>query len=135
MEKILDGFGCGSSNRWQVFMDIFNNESLDDEALNWGFNLAYTTGRGINLDDVEKILPLLDLKLVSGEKGMELYNSLPEEVTLYRGTNMEECWSLAYGFSWTTDIKVARFFAFEYFATKDNGDRCVIQVNVKKRGY
>lgn len=129
MEAALMGIGCNSENRWQVFMSLFDTGNLDEEALNWGFHIAYTNGRVIKLDDVEKVLPLLNLELVSGEEGMNFYNSLPDVVTLYRGTSEEECNSMAYGFSWTTDVKVAKFFAYRH-TTKN---RCVVGIDVEKK--
>lgn len=41
------------------------------------------------------------------EDAAELFDSLPERVTIYRGC----CHSRVQGFSWTTDIELAKFFA------------------------
>lgn len=44
----------------------------------------------------------------------ELFNNLPDEVTIYRGCTKQEIKSGKYRMSWTLDRKTAEFFAFEY---------------------
>jgi hypothetical protein len=45
---------------------------------------------------------------------LEFYNSLPEEVEIYRGLTIAEQNSKNFGVSWTLKKEVAEFFAYKY---------------------
>ena len=62
------------------------------------------------------------------------YDAMPNEVTVYRGCFFMECHSRR-GQSWTTDAKVAEFFAWDnyYYLPEDElKQRNVIKATIKK---
>jgi hypothetical protein len=65
----------------------------------------------------------------------ENLESLPKEITIYRGMTLSEFKSGVFGISWTLDPKVAHFFAFTYgrnFATK-NEKKMIHKMTVSKK--
>lgn len=58
------------------------------------------------------------------------YQSLPDEVEIYRGCNIHELDETGFplGISWTMDYKVAEFFAYRY----KNKEGCIIKTKVPK---
>ena len=65
----------------------------------------------------------------------ENLESLPEEITIYRGMTLSVFNSGVFGISWTLDPKVAHFFAFTYgrnFATK-NEKKMIHKMTVSKK--
>ena len=74
---------------------------------------------------------------VMTKEAYDLYQSLPEKVTIYRGMTVKESRQRKYSFgiSWTLDRKVAEFFAYEYirnFATQ-NEPKTVLEAIVDKK--
>ena len=45
---------------------------------------------------------------------LKIYNSLPENITIYRGMTTEELESGDFGISWTLSKECDGFFAFKY---------------------
>jgi len=65
---------------------------------------------------------------------LKIYNSLPENITIYRGMTTEELKSGDFGISWTLSRERAEFFAFKYgrnFST-ENKPKVVHQLEVTK---
>ena len=65
---------------------------------------------------------------------LKIYNSLPENITIYRGMTTEELESGDFGISWTLSKECDGFFAFKYginFST-ENKPKVVHQLEVKK---
>lgn len=63
-------------------------------------------------NDIEKLkghLESIDKELFMDEKNKRFYESLPEQVTVYRGVYSEE--SLYDALSWTTEFETAQWFA------------------------
>ena len=64
---------------------------------------------------------------------LNYYNQFPEEFTVYRGTNEEEFESKKFGVSWTSEQKVAEYFAFrEEEWTSLRSKRIVLAATVRK---
>lgn len=66
---------------------------------------------------------------------LDYYNQIPEEFTIYRGTNEEEFESKKFGISWTSEQKVAEYFAFreeEWTWTSERSKRIVLAATVHK---
>lgn len=64
------------------------------------------------------------------EENLAFYNSLPEQVVVYRGCDydeVEEC-GVPLGISWTTELKVAEFFAYRW----NNPNGCICKAVVPK---
>lgn len=65
---------------------------------------------------------------------LKIYNSLPENITIYRGMTVAELESGDFGISWTLSKECAEFFAFKYgrnFST-ENKPKVVHQLEVLK---
>jgi len=68
------------------------------------------------------------------KKELKVYNSLPENITIYRGMTTEELESGDFGVSWTLSRERADYFAFTYgrnFST-EGIPKVVHQLEVKK---
>lgn len=87
---------------------------------------------------LKNLEPSTVIKAFAGEpeeimtkKDFKKYETLPEYVTIYRGCDMdelEEGLGCPLGLSWTTDYKVAEFFAYRF-----GGDnKCVVKTVVSK---
>ena len=48
------------------------------------------------------------------EQELEVWQNLPQQVSIYRGMTIEENISGDFGISWSLSIETANFFAFEY---------------------
>lgn len=62
----------------------------------------------------------------------KFYDSLPEDITLYRGGDASELENDEYGYSWTTDLETAKKFAGE-MARYRREDPVVMTVDIKKK--
>ena len=63
---------------------------------------------------------------------------LPEEITLYRGTSIDEYNSQAYGQSWSLSEKIAKEFSYKYYRSEFqrknlNSDRIVLKMIVNRK--
>ena len=97
-----------------------------------GFLDAYTSmdahkGEWVPFNDKEKIFAAMRKEMEGKDK--ELYLSLPNKITVYRGANVDELESEDYGFSWTLNQDIARKFATETSPTKD---RVILKAIVNK---
>lgn len=85
-----------------------------------------------HLEPIEVLLAFnnTDPKEYLSEKDYEYWQSLPDEVEVYRGCDIHELDETGFplGISWTVDYKVAEFFAYRY----KNDEGCVIKAKVPK---
>lgn len=121
----------GGSYMWEIFNFICCNCNPTTKAISEGLNQAYTLGH-YNKEEALEWLQYTDKKYLMDKKEQRVYDSLPEEVTIYRGTSLEEAENGEYGLSWSYDIEEAKMFAYEYWKYKGQRGRCVLQANVKK---
>lgn len=111
MEKNL--FHVGSHERWDLFMEICHHNKITDEAYNIGLDIAYTTGKPNSIEEAEEFFEHSDINLLLDGEGKKYYDSLPVNILIYRGCNLDE---MADGkvraLSWSLKQGVAEFFAF-----------------------
>lgn len=80
-------------------------------------------------------LPKIRMSLYSEmiKEDQVFYDDFPDEITIYRGTSMEEYTSGKFGQSWTLSVDVANYFAFGLKQEKCNShDRIVIKTQIQK---
>lgn len=67
---------------------------------------------------------------IMGEEQIAFYNSIPDQVEIYRGCSYDEVEEsgVPEGISWTLDYKVAEFFAYRY----GNENGCIVKAIVPK---
>jgi hypothetical protein len=99
-----------------VFLKIHNQ--LSDKSYWGGLGISYTLS-GLPSEDSDTLFKLFNADRIHKEYLMteverELFNKLPEELTIYRGCSDKEIESGNLRFSWTLDEKVAKFFAKKY---------------------
>lgn len=100
---------------------------LSAPAFNCGLKEAYTMSYG-DLDMWLYWFSCSSPRLLMNKTELEKYKSLPDVVTLYRGTDEQTIEEYCYGLSWTDRREIAEFFAFR-------GDRkgVVIKANVSRK--
>jgi hypothetical protein len=76
---------------------------------------------------VEMFESVTDRRLLMDEDDLQLYDSLDEEVTVYRG--VDKRFSTHPSLAWTTDIEVAKWFANRF----DDIPGVVLQAKVLKK--
>jgi hypothetical protein len=130
IERWLLGY-FDNNERWGAFCWLVDNCKLSKRAFNVGLKEAWTTGRG----DIKaiKYFGKSERKYLMDNMERAYYKKLPNIVTIYRGCN-----KLEYedddnflGLSWTTERKVAEFFAFRNRGCNINDGR-VYSVNISK---
>lgn len=122
-----------NSTRWNVFVDMWNKYPMTTAAFYYGLNHAWTHGVPGVADDVAELFYYVELfEQMKRERGArKFFNDMPDVVTLYRGahdvtpSDMHIC---SIGYSWTTDRKIAEFFAFRH----GQSNRAVYAVTVDK---
>ncbi len=80
-------------------------------------------------------LPEIRINLYSEmiKEDQVLYDAFPNEITVYRGTSMEEYASRKFGQSWTLSVGVANYFAFGLKQEKCNShNRIVMKAQIQK---
>ena len=130
IKGILLGIGCDNYNRRQLFCNLCHDQEMTDEAYNYGLNLAYTCGNAGR----EAFFYFSDYRvskdLIMEEKDKQLYDKLPQQLIIYRGCDLiESKEGNEFGISWTTERKVAEFFAFRY----NNHNGRVFGLEIDKR--
>ena len=129
VENILLGVGCNNFNRWETFCSLCRDYELTDEAYNYGLNLAYTCGYAGKDAFFYFFDPRVSMKLLMDEKEVNEYELLPNDLTVLRGCNSKEAETNDFGISWTTERRVAEFFAFRF----ENHDGRVYGMDIDKR--
>jgi hypothetical protein len=75
-----------------------------------------------------------DKNCLMTEEELQFLNSLPDEIRIHRGMDLEEAKSENYGASWSLSKKVAEFFAFKYLVTdEDKKQRTVVSLTIPKK--
>jgi len=129
VEDILLGIGCDNYNRWETFCSLCRDYELSDEAYNYGLNLAYTCGNAGKDAFFYFCDPRVSMELLMEKDEFEEYKKIPNELTVFRGCNLVEAEIGDWGISWTTERKVAEFFAFRF----ENHDGRVYGIDIDKR--
>lgn len=124
---------CVSNNNvWEMYKFLCQHTYMTERGLGTGFRIAYTYGK-CDVDDFEDYIPWGEARrFIMNREEMNYLNSLPDTVTIYRGTCKDEFENKEYGTSWTINPEKANFFAYEYIMTKTEGERCVIKTEVPK---
>lgn len=85
-----------------------------------------------HLEPIEVLMAFnnTDPKDYLSTKDYEYWQSLPDEVEVYRGCDIQELDEAGFplGISWTLDYKVAEFFAYRY----KNEEGCIVKATVSK---
>lgn len=95
---------------------------------------AYEHSDGIDIDLADELFGEFEDEFWVGladKKSQKFYGELPDVVTIYRGCTKAEAESKNYGVSWTTDKKVAEFFAHEYIR-RDTDNGVVLEAQINK---
>ena len=129
VKDILLGIGCDNYNRWETFCSLCRDYELSDEAYNYGLKLAYTCGNAGKDAFFYFCDPRVSMELLMEKDEFEEYKKLPNELTVFRGCNLVEAEIGDWGISWTTERKVAEFFAFRF----ENHDGRVYGIDIDKR--
>lgn len=111
-----------NDKRFMKPVEEMTNREIVEEYVLHGLNYLNPLDviRAFN-DDPENIM---------SEDELTFYNSIPDEVEIYRGCSYDEIEEegVPQGISWTTDYKVAEFFAYRY--GDENG--CIVRTVVSK---
>lgn len=109
-----------AKQRLKYFSTI--KEYLSKEDYAFALKTTYLKTSGLNdpnapikLDELIKYFNAIDKKVLMG-KDYDIYKKLPDEVTIYRGTNVKEYHD---AISWTIDKKVAIWF-YQKYESKGN---------------
>lgn len=123
----------GNKERWKLFCKLVESNKLTKKAFNVGLKDAYTTG--VYDYRAQDYFAISDKNLMMDKAEIKYYNHLPEVVTLYRGASyreFDEEWRESnFGLSWTTERKVAEFFAFRGKGCSIKDGR-VYKIEIKK---
>ena len=114
-----------------MYLDhIKKNYKLSDEAFSEAVKLSYIQGKSLRRAYKYFINKKYSWIIVASNEEKEIYNSLPERLIIYRGTNKAEAigYNFDLNFSWTLDRGIAEFFAFRH----NLADRLVIEVEISK---
>lgn len=107
---------CSSFDRFQTFLKI--KDQLNDKDYWRTLADAYTGSDNLyHLKEEVKDVFLEDRshrEFLMTKKELKIYNSLPENLTIYRGMTVEEHESGNFNVSWTLLKERAEFFAFKY---------------------
>jgi len=107
---------CSSFDRFQTFLKI--KDQLNDKDYWRTLADAYTGSDNLyHLKEEVKDVFLEDRshrEFLMTKKELKIYNSLPENLTIYRGMTVEEHESGDFNVSWTLLKERAEFFAFKY---------------------
>ena len=104
-----------------MFLDLvwkYLNPKLFSKILEntWIMTENPSAYKGVSLDSIKEMFLHADKKQLMSAKEFKKYQNLPSKVILYRGVQSK---SNPNGFSWTPDIKTAKWFAERY--EEDNG--------------
>jgi hypothetical protein len=127
---------CSSFDRFQTFLKI--KDQLNDKDYWRTLADAYTGSDNLYYLKEEVKEAFLENRshreFLMTRKELKIYNSLPENITIYRGMTVEELESGDFNVSWTLLKERAEFFAFKYgrnFSTEGK-PKIVHQLEVMK---
>lgn len=136
IDKLICGIGVDSFNRFDVFLKI--KERLNGENYWYALRRSYETSD--NLLKFSEIIKECFLKnepqkkyLMDSEE-LEYFNSLPNEIKIYRGMTENELKQENFGCSWTLKKEIADFFANTYCRNFDTRHlkKVVHEITIKK---
>jgi hypothetical protein len=136
IDDIFFGRGIDTMNRFPTFI---NSHKRYIGAEYWyALGLTYVNGDGMASYRKESKM-LFQSKQPSrhslmNDEELEIYNNLPDELTIYRGMTVEEYESGDWSISWTLDKSIADFFATKYIRNgKDYGKTKIVhEVKITK---
>ena len=107
---------------WKHFITLVKSGELDDpELFNAAFRFTYpflSMGKS-NRTEIESIAGRINRELASTPEMLDLFDSLPSQITIYRGGSVKEYESGLLGVSWSLERGVAEYFAFfNYYGTE-----------------
>lgn len=120
IKSIIWGIGCDSFNRFETFLKIV--PQLKGKLYWYALRKAYDCS-----DDMFHLRGLVKAAFKKSEPGRETLmskkerdylNSLPDQITIYRGMTEAERKTGNFGISWTLKKEVAEFFAFTYWRNR-----------------
>lgn len=121
IDNKLLGFGVNSFNRFETFINLIPQLS----GKSYWYALRNSYENSDNLYKYRKMVKNCFLKnepqkeyLMSPEEN-EYLNSLPEQITIYRGMTEKELRSKDFGCSWSLKKERAEFFAYTYLRNFD----------------
>ena len=96
--------------RLTLFQEVYENLSEVDynSILNWVYKDIEFPNHNNDIKMLTRLFEQINPKLFMSEKDMSMYESLPDEIKLYRGMYSDNYYRAV---SWTTDIDVAEWFA------------------------
>ena len=101
---------------------------LNDESFNACLKVTYTSAKSPSFNEtLREYFNICNKDYVMSKEEQEFLDNLPNEVILYRGCSTDEYDFGKFGMSWTTERKVAEFFAFRF-----NQHNAVYQIKVNK---
>lgn len=112
-----------------VLQEYVNRNEPSEEMFTTFFSVYEEVdfgGAWFSKEEMEKVLK--GMGTATQRKLRKALHKLPDEVTIYRG-EAEASAPYTKAFSWTTDIRVAYFFA----CRRSDGYACVVSAKVKKR--
>lgn len=129
-------YRAGGDNCWYAFKELSEDPEyqMSYETYYKGLCVAYGNADRIDVGDAALMFSEFeneDWLNYADKKTKKFYDELPNVVTLYRGCTKDEVDSGIYGISWTTDKKVAEFFAKEYIR-RDTRNGVVMEIHISK---
>lgn len=130
------GIGINSENRFEKFLEL--KESLSDKEYWIALSYAYPSCDYLDRyyseinDAFSSKRPYREF-LMNKEESLFL-NTLPEQITIYRGMFIQDYQTNYFGVSWTLSRKIAEFFMTNYQRTyyKNKGKRMVYEKIINK---
>ena len=128
-------YGTYSDNRF-IMIAAAEKYAFTDEALGVMLRTTFTFGAApkTKLDREELLFNKIRKCYYMNSKEIEYYNSMPEKVTIYRGTSKNEWQSGKLSPSWTDDLDKAIGFALHGDGYEDDkSERIVIKAEISKK--
>ncbi len=132
-EEIFSAYcWIGNDFNFKYFKYINKKYKLSVEAFSEAVKNSYTCGRMLRNSFRYFNNKKYNWLSVASDEEKEIYKSLPDRVTIYRGTNIAEATAAKrdMNFSWTLDRVVAEFFAFRFGSVLP--PRVVIETEISK---
>lgn len=129
---------CGSDDKFYYFNKYKDKFITDEEYTKQLSSIYQMSSNAFKYKNEIKMYftseKLINEFLMTAEE-LQVFNTLPEELTIYRGMYREEFENKDYGFSWTLDKNVAEFFADGYIHNynKINEKGIVVELNICKK--
>ena len=103
---------AGNKHRWNVFLEAV--DSIEPDAMPDAFKFAYGSGDATKRTAL-KVIRKYGLNLITTDQERKLFESLPDEMSVYGGCFVSEAErKQGFNLSWTLNIDTARFFAHRF---------------------